>query len=302
MWRNLIRRNTVILLLTVLSIDGVAAADRAVKVVPISRVSDSDSARVVSYSFSVENITRAVVQDAELWVYAPPVQTATQQLVSLNASHPYQFYEDALGNQRMRFVIPQLGPYGTAIVRVQAQLVFTDEGQKAPVKKTQQYTREEKFIEVKAEEIRTLAIQLRSDTPVKTMRKIHDWTADNISFAGFSPEDKGALYALSVRQGDCTEAAYLAAALGRANNIPVRVMGGFVYSEGAVLRPEDYHNWTEFYVNGRWSVLDPQKKNFMRNGSDYIALRILSTEPDPLGIPSFHRFYTPSESVRVVMN
>lgn len=76
-----------------------------------------------------------------------------------------------------------------------------------------------------------------------------------IDFAGhFS-----ALETLSRRSGDCTEAAVLLAALGRAAGIPTKVANGLVYSRqyyhGAsnVFMP---HSWTLAYVDGAWRSFD----------------------------------------------
>jgi hypothetical protein len=68
-----------------------------------------------------------------------------------------------------------------------------------------------------------------------------------------------ALETLTRKSGDCTEAAVLLAALGRAAGIPTRVANGVVYSRqyyhGAsnVFMP---HSWTLAYVDGAWRSFD----------------------------------------------
>jgi Transglutaminase-like superfamily len=92
----------------------------------------------------------------------------------------------------------------------------------------------------------------------------------DIDFAGhFS-----ALETLSRRSGDCTEAAVLLAALGRAAGIPTRVASGIVYSRqryhgvSNVFMP---HSWVLAYVDGRWKSFDLALETF---DSTHVALTI----------------------------
>jgi hypothetical protein len=93
---------------------------------------------------------------------------------------------------------------------------------------------------------------------------------ERIEFAGhFS-----ALETLRRRAGDCTEAAVLLAALGRAAGIPTRVASGLVYSRESyhgvahVFMP---HSWTIAYVDGRWRSFDAALDSF---DSTHVALTI----------------------------
>lgn len=77
---------------------------------------------------------------------------------------------------------------------------------------------------------------------------------------------------LGRRAGDCTEAAVLLAALGRAARIPTRVASGLVYSRdsyhgiGNVFLP---HSWVLAYVDGEWKSFDAALDRF---DSTHIAL------------------------------
>jgi hypothetical protein len=74
-----------------------------------------------------------------------------------------------------------------------------------------------------------------------------------------------ALETLARRAGDCTEAAVLLAALGRAAGIPTRVASGLVYSRdayhgvGNVFTP---HSWVLAYVDGEWRSFDSALEYF----------------------------------------
>jgi hypothetical protein len=92
----------------------------------------------------------------------------------------------------------------------------------------------------------------------------------DIDFAGhFS-----ALETVMRRSGDCTEAAVLLAALGRAAGIPTRVVSGLVYSRqryhgvSNVFMP---HSWTLAYVDGRWKSFDLALETF---DSSHVALTV----------------------------
>jgi hypothetical protein len=83
-----------------------------------------------------------------------------------------------------------------------------------------------------------------------------------------------ALETLKRRSADCTDAAVLLAALGRAAGIPTRVVNGLVYSHPSyhgvsnVFMP---HSWTLAYVDGRWRSFDLALDAF---DSTHIALTV----------------------------
>lgn len=74
-----------------------------------------------------------------------------------------------------------------------------------------------------------------------------------------------ALATLVRHAGDCTEAAVLLAALGRAAGIPTRVVSGLVYSRenyhriGNVFTP---HSWVLGYTDGKWRSFDAALDRF----------------------------------------
>lgn len=91
-----------------------------------------------------------------------------------------------------------------------------------------------------------------------------------VEFAGHY----SALETLERRTGDCTEAAVLVAALGRAAGIPTKVVNGLVYSRAyyhGVSNAFMPHSWTLAYVDGRWKSYDMSLDGFE---STHIALTI----------------------------
>ena len=91
-----------------------------------------------------------------------------------------------------------------------------------------------------------------------------------VSFAGHFT----ALQTLQRKAGDCTEAAVLLAALGRAAGIPTKVVNGLVYSRAYYHKISNAfmpHSWTLAYVDGRWQSFDLALEAF---DSSHIALTV----------------------------
>ncbi len=83
-----------------------------------------------------------------------------------------------------------------------------------------------------------------------------------------------ALETLKRHRGDCTEAAVLLAALGRAAGIPTRVADGLVYSREryhGVSNAFMPHSWTLAFVDGKWRSFDLALDTF---DATHIALTI----------------------------
>lgn len=83
-----------------------------------------------------------------------------------------------------------------------------------------------------------------------------------------------ALDTVTRRAGDCTEAAVLLAALGRAAGIPTRVASGLTYSRASYHGVSNAflpHSWTLAYVDGAWRSFDLALEEF---DSTHIALTV----------------------------
>lgn len=255
--------------------------------------------KIFQYSFNIQNTGNELLQDVEFSVYSPVKRTATQVLLKLNASHPYELSSDALGNQVLRFKFDRIAPYETRIVRIRAELGFSDLSNRLPDVEPEEFLISEKYIETTEPVLIAEAQQLRQDDRLQTVKKIYEWVSGYLEYKDYIEEDKGALYALRNKQGDCTEYMYLFNALTRINGIPSRSIGGYVYAENATFKARDYHNWTEVFLDGRWRIVDPQKRSFFENQAHYIAMRIISEESSAL-LGNSHRFAY-SSSPRLVV-
>jgi transglutaminase-like putative cysteine protease len=257
--------------------------------------------RQIQYSFTLQNRTNQALKNAEFWAQAPVKETANQRCERLEVSHPYQLLSDEHGNQTLYFKLPEMPPLGTVIVSVKALLSLSDTPNVLPAPDLKAYLQPEPFCESDAPEITRLAPTLSSGKPRDAAEKIFTWVVSNVRDSGYIRNERGALYALKNKQGDCTEFMYLFAALCRANQIPARAMGGYVCRGNTVVKPKDYHNWAEFYDGKRWRIADPQRKNLMKETSHYIAMQVITDTPrNPMA--GFQRFRFAGQGLKVKMN
>jgi len=257
--------------------------------------------RQIRYSFTLKNTTNRLLKQAEFWTYGPVKQTATQRCVNLESSHAYQLIEDALGNQILRFTLADLPPYASKIITIKADLKLSDIPNPLPVENLKRFLKAEKFLEFDDPNMTRFAHRFKEQEPVRTAESIFFGVAGHIKYTGYVAGDLGALFALKRKQGDCTEFMYLFAALCRAHGIPARGMGGYICIENKILKPNDYHNWAAFYLDGVWRMADPQKKVFMKTPSHYIAMRVIGTSPEnPMG--EYHRFRFSGKGLKVRMD
>jgi len=119
------------------------------------------------------------------------------------------------------------------------------------------YTQPEELIQSNHEEIVEKAQKITQgvEDPLVKARLIYNFVVGYLRYE-IQDEEKGALWALENRVGDCSEYSYLFVALCRAAGIPARVQAGFAFHyAGQIL--EDGHMWAEYYLeNYRWIPVD----------------------------------------------
>lgn len=244
----------------------------------VSLVSCAGTARPVEerrrlrMSVSLHNPSANELNDIGFWCFLP-MHTPDQALGLVTASAPYLLKEDALGQQVFSTRIARLAPYASTSLALTMALVKTarscrDDGEMGP------WLSPERFIESDASELVLLAGHLRRNNDVETVRATYQWVKDELHYEGYVAQDRGALYAVRNRAGDCTEYAALLVALLRANGIPARLLGGFVVEQDALLRSVDYHNWAEVRINAQWHIVDPQKGRWMPASLNYVPFEI----------------------------
>ncbi|MGI9304525.1 MAG: transglutaminase-like domain-containing protein [Gammaproteobacteria bacterium] len=257
--------------------------------------------RIVQYSFTVSNTSAHVIPKAVFQTYAPVAQTATQKLIGIESSHEYRLESDTWGNQVLRYELEDLAPFESRIIRIRAELAMAESFNKSTLENRQRFLTAAPFIELTSPKLIKTAASMNDTHGKAGARKIFEWITRTIRDVGYIADDRGALWALENGQGDCTEFMYLYNALARINGIPARGVGGYVYTEDAILKPADYHNWSEVYIDGAWRIVDPQNKNFLGQPSNYIAMRIIADTTKGL-LGSSHQYVHSDERLEVRLN
>ena len=258
--------------------------------------------KIVRFGLTVRNPLDRAVQGESLLVYAP-AETSNQRVVRLEASHPYRLVTDGRGNQLMAFPIDSLAPHATMRVSVTATVELATVSPPATPGADGVFLRSEPFIEADDPALREMANRLKdAGEPDRFLDRVYEWVRRRIRYAGFVAEDLGALSAFRTGQGDCSEYAYLVAALSRAANVPARVMGGFVVPSNAVLKANEYHNWAEVYVDGRWQLVDAQKGALREPLPNYVSTRVVVRQGEDEMRRFFHRYLSPGGVLKVEMD
>ena len=193
--------------------------------------------RQIQYSFTLQNKSHQVIKQAELWTFAPVKQTATQQCLKLQSNYPYKLLTDDSGNQVLYFTFENLAPYGSCVVTIKASLLLSATTHPSAAGPWHRDLNPQKYIESDHPAINRLAHKLHAPDSSKTVEKVFDWVAGKVSYSGYTAKNRGALYALEQRKGDCTEYSNLFVALCRANGIAARPIGGFVCPQNGLLTP-----------------------------------------------------------------
>jgi transglutaminase-like putative cysteine protease len=257
--------------------------------------------RQIRYSFTLRNTTNHTLRHVDFWTYAPVPKNSIQQCVNLEVSSPYRLLTDDIGNQVLHVALADLPPYATRIFSINARVSFSEKLTPIPAGDLRSYLQAEKQIESDDPDIRRTAAVLKETSPLRTAERIFRWVSGHIRDYEYSGEERGALFAFRNRRGDCSEAMHLFIALCRVNGIPARGIGGYVQDGSAILDPDTYHHWAEFYAEGAWHVADPQRKVFRAGQSRYCALRIIGrTTGNPM--ENHHRFRFTGEGLEVRMN
>lgn len=245
--------------------------------------------RQLRFSVKVTNPGSEELKDQVVWMYMPVRRTATQRLENISVSMAHDLSSDKLGHTIMALEFPVFAPLATRLVTVTADLSMKSTPDALSLHDPAYWLRAERHIEANDPLVRNLAAELRGATPLDTSAAIFAWVRQNLHYPGYIADDLGALHALTRRSGDCTEYAYLAAALARASGIPARMVGGFVSDRNAAPKAADYHNWAEVHVDGAWRLLDAQKGNWLTPAEHYVAFRVYSSEAvNPIGLA--HRY------------
>ncbi len=289
-----------IIVLSVICIAGVVLAVLFYSTLKSKSQTEYTIGRQIRYGYTIQNKTNRAIKNAVFKTYAPVKQTSSQLCKSLTVSHPYELKEDKSGNQILVIRFETFPPYASKIIKIKADMLFAKMPNKRDVD-SDKYLKPQPFVESGNPEIIAAAKKLDKNQTLLTAENIHNWVAGHIDYAGYVSRERGALYALKKKKGDCTEYMDLFVALCRAGGIPARGIGGYICTKNTILKPVDYHNWSEIYHKGRWQIVDTQKKKFMEQQSNYVAMKIIVPESDK-NKNVFNRYEIDNDSLKVKMN
>jgi transglutaminase-like putative cysteine protease len=178
--------------------------------------------------------------------------------------HDFETITDDYGNQYAEFTFADVAPGGNATVKLRYEVVVNAlefdltecEGLLPDM-----FVDPEQYIESADGRIVALAAELAEDqsTACDKARTYYDYIGDNLSYAGYQPDDNGALATLEDLAGDCTDFVDLLVALNRAAGIPARFIEGVTCcTNGDYVEGETKHSWLEVYLPGiGWVPMDP---------------------------------------------
>ncbi|WP_444956864.1 transglutaminase-like domain-containing protein [Microbulbifer sp. ZKSA002] len=248
--------------------------------------------QTIRYSFEVGNRSNRYIANPVFSAFAPVEQNSYQKTESINANFPFELKTDQSGNQALLFDLPGLAPFSSQVVNITAVVKLADKPQPSTLEDPR-YLGSEPGIETKAPEIVSLASKLNGNP-----EKISSWLYRNIRDIGYVAEDRGASYAITARQGDCTEFASAFVALTRSSNIPARMVGGFTIDSSGRLFAENYHNWAEYKANDQWEIADPQNNILDAGYGSYVAFYNFDKYSR---LKNSHRFLTYDKRLTVQM-
>lgn len=254
--------------------------------------------RHVSYSLVVSNTESRVIPLAEVWVAGPNKQNTVQHCLSLTADQPFQVSTDTDNNQLMHFAFNNVPPHGKIIINIEADMAMLETPLPWPLDNPESHLGKEQFIETTDKRLIEVATSLDSEIRLEAIRDIYNFVTSTLEKSSYSKNEKGALYALLNKRGDCTEFMHLFIALCRINHIPARGVSGYVVTRNQRLTPDDLHDWAEVYVDGTWRIVDPFNQVFMEKEEQYLVVQIHQTRKEN---QSFKRWRTNAVGLKITM-
>lgn len=239
----------------------------------------------LSYDFSVPGRTYKI----DFVVPVPKTIPGRQNILSTSYSPTPSRIFDENGNRYAAFVFNNPGKKEKVTISVKAELFrydlltarknrgmgLTSGGQAAAeADEPENYLAHEKYIEKDHRQVREVADGIDGETDIDIVKNIYDYVLDNMEYSVLGRKDWGAVKALELKKGDCTEYSDLFVALCRAKGIPARVVSGYTVGFGSA---STGHNWVEVYLHDYgWVPFDPTAgdvKNAIVRGNAFSNLQ-----------------------------
>ena len=232
----------------------------------------------LKYDFSVPGETQRI----EFRVAVPQTIENRQNILSVSYSpEPSRIFEEN-ANRYAEFVFVQPDRHVNVAITVRAELFKYDlltarlnrRSDYLESAQLEDFLKSEKFIEKDHSEIQEIAEGIEGQTDIDIVKNIYDHVLDNMEYSILSRKDWGAVKAVQLGKGDCTEYSDLFVALCRAKGIPARVASGYTVGFGSA---STRHNWAEVYLQEYgWVPFDPTAgdvENVMVRGMAFSNMR-----------------------------
>jgi transglutaminase-like putative cysteine protease len=241
---------------------------------PQSRTVEFD----LSYDFSVPGETQRIA----FVLVLPKSIPDRQNILSMSYSpRPTRIFHEN-GNHYAEFVFNEPDKHEKVKISIKAELFRYDlftarkNGGK-PAHESDElvdFLKQEKYIEKDHHQMQEIAGGMEGETDIDIVKNVYDYVLDNMEYSVLGRRDWGAVKALELGKGDCTEYSDLFVALCRAKNIPARVASGYTVGFGQTATK---HNWAEVYLQDYgWVPFDPTAgdvRNVMVRGTLFSNLR-----------------------------
>jgi len=232
----------------------------------------------LSYDFSVQGETRKI----DFTALVPKSIPGRQNILSVSYSpKPLRIFDEN-GNRYARFSLNKPDKQEKIKISVKAELfrydLFTARKNRrqaiAGAEESGDFLRNEKYIEKDHRLIIQIADGIEDDTEINIVKNIYNYVLDNMEYSILGKKDWGAVKAIQLGKGDCTEYSDLFVALCRAKKIPARVESGYTVG----FSPKTTrHNWAEVYLQEYgWVPFDPSTgdvRNTIIRGTAFSNLR-----------------------------
>jgi len=219
----------------------------------------------VTYDYTnivvLENKGNEIIDKLEIYKYPPQEINGVQNIISLEITPGnYQQVQNTVGETIIKYEFLNINQGEKITISEKGVVtvfpIINDLGQ-CQGEMITGWTDQEEYIESDHPKIIELADNLSAgkNTVCEKVRAYYDYIGSSMTYK-LDFEDRGALYALENKTGDCTEYSNLLIALCRASGIPARGVMGFGYGTDD---DEIYsHHWAEVYFPGSgWLPVDP---------------------------------------------
>jgi len=213
----------------------------------------------LSYDFSVPGETSKI----SFVVILPETIPGRQNILGIKYSQKPTRIFNKNGNRYAEFVFTRPGRQEKVEINIRAELLRYDlltareQAEKKRYEDTglKDFLKHEKYIEKDHAEIQQIAESIDGHTQIEIVKNIYNYVIDNMEYTTHNDKDWGAVKALQLKKGDCTEYSDLFVALCRAKNIPAMFAAGYTVRFGDI---SPKHNWAEVFLQDYgWVPFDP---------------------------------------------